>query len=147
MDTEGTHEASRTDASFLHELDSPMNSREGLVVILSRRTRSRSEQKRAEERVAAGLCTMKHQIPNSTSDDLVDCNAATIVNGRSTGTRGCCARCYQSFTNYLGSMPPDQAAAAEQEAIARGWILGEQEIRKMKTRFAFARLLNKRDAS
>ena len=146
MDTEGTHEAFRTDASFLHELDSPMNSREGLVVILSRRTRSRSEQKRAEERVAAGLCTMKHQIPNSTSDDLVDCNAPTIVNGRSIGTRGCCARCYQSFTNYLGSMPPDQAAAAEQEAIARGWILGEQEIRKMKTRFAFARLL-KRDAS
>lgn len=97
-----------------------MNSREGLVVILSRRTRSRSEQKRAEERVAAGLCTMKHQIPNSTSDDLVDCNAPTIVNGRSIGTRGCCARCYQSFVNYLGSMPPAWPGTAGRGVAWRG---------------------------
>lgn len=118
-----------------------MSSREALIVILSRRTRSRAEQKRVDERVLAGQCTMRLSSPGS--DDLRDCDRPTVVNGKSRGTRGACKRCYEAFIDHLATLPPEEAAAAEQEAIARGWILGDQEIRKLKTRYAFARLTGK----
>ena len=114
------------------------SSKEALIVILSRRTRSRAEQKRVDERVAAGLCTMRLAVPGS--DELTDCNAPTVLNGRSIGTRGCCSRCYQSFREHLKSLPREERAAAEQEAIARGWILADQEVRELRTRYAFSRL-------
>lgn len=117
------------------------SSREALIVILSRRTRSKSEQKRVDERVAAGLCVMK--LKSLGSDELHDCDRPTVLNGKSCGTRGVCKRCYEAFGDHLASLPPEQAAAAEQEAIAMGWILGDQEIRKLKTKYAFARLTGK----
>lgn len=137
-----THEAFSDGVRFVPEKGFIwMSSREALIVILSRRTRSRAEQKRVDERVLAGLCTMRLSSPGS--DDLADCDRPTVINGKSIGTRGVCSRCYQAFLDHIGSLPPEEAAAAEQEAIARGWIPGDQEIRKLKTKYAFARLTGK----
>lgn len=116
------------------------NSREALVVVLSRRSRSRSEQKRVEQRYADGKCLMQKK---STLDVLVDCEANTIIQGtnKRVAPRGVCSACYQGFLDYLKTLPADEAVRAEQEAIARGWILGLQEQRALKTQYAFKRLI------
>jgi len=117
-----------------------MKSREALIVVLSRRGRSRAEQKRVEERYAAGKCLMRHQSP--TSDELVDCDANTIdpVTNRRKAPRGVCSACYHGFLDHLKTLSPEDAVRVEQEAIAKGWILGLQEQRTLKSRFAFRKL-------
>ena len=128
-------------ATFLVTNEIMGNSREALVVVLSRRSRSRSEQKRVEERYAAGKCLMQKRAP--TLDVLVDCDSITIVpaTGKRVAPRGCCVACYHGFLDYLKTLPADEAVRAEQEAIARGWILGLQEQRELKTQYAFKRLI------
>lgn len=117
-----------------------VSSREALIVVLSRRSRSRAEQKRVEERYAAGKCLMKLQVAGS--DDLVDCETTTIdpVTNRRRAPRGVCVACYQSFLDYLKTLSDEERVRAEQEAIAKGWILALQEQRTLKSRFAFRKL-------
>jgi hypothetical protein len=120
-----------------------ISSREALVVVLSRRCRSRTEQKRVEERFQAGLCLMKKQSQPTQSDDLADCPNPTVdTDKRPVASRGCCSACYQAFTDHLKTLSQEDAVRMEQDAIARGWILALQESRTIKSRYAFNKLVS-----
>lgn len=113
-----------------------ISSREALVVVLSRRCRSKNEQKRVEDRFQAGLCVMKKRA--GLSDELVDCeNPSVDADKRPVSSRGCCSACYQAFTDHLKTLSPEEAVRVEQDAIARGWILALQESRNIKSKYAF----------
>lgn len=103
---------------------------EALIVVLSRRDRSKAEQKRVEERVAACKCLMKKKIAGA----FVDCS------NDSTASRGLCIACENAFDEFLKSLPPEKAAKKEEDAIAKGWILRQQEIRAIKSQYAFSKL-------
>lgn len=107
-----------------------VTSREALIVVLSQRTRSKAEQKRVEERIHAKQCLMKKEIEGV----LTDCTNAN------TASRGLCVACENAFDDYLKSLPPEKAVRHEQEAIARGWILKQQEIRQIRSKYAFSKL-------
>lgn len=107
-----------------------VSSREALIVVLSQRTRSRADQKRVEERVHACQCLMKKEIDGV----LTDCTNAN------TASRGLCVACENAFDDYLKSLPAEEAVRREHEAIARGWILKQQEIRQIKSKYAFSKL-------
>lgn len=116
-----------------------VSSRDALVVVLSRRTRSRTEQKRVEERFKAGQCLMRK--PDAVGD-LQDCTNPTIdpIKNRPVASRGVCSACYQAFTNHLKTLSPEEAVRLEQEVVARGWILGLQEARTIKSQYPFKKL-------
>lgn len=105
--------------------------RDALMVVLARRTRSRSEQKRVETRFKAILCL---NVIRCGDDVEVDCVRPADA------ARGQCSKCYQAFMDYIKTLPADEAVRVEQEAIARGLILAPQEARSLKTQYAFKRL-------
>ena len=100
-------------------------------IVISKRERTRSEQKRVEERIKADKCLMKKHDAN---EDLVDCDSSM------TASCGNCTACQKALKDFLAALPPEQAAVKEQEVISRGWRLAPQEIRAIKSAYAFSRL-------
>jgi hypothetical protein len=89
------------------------------------------------------LCTMKKPSAPG-SEILVDCDTSTLNPGsdKRIAPRGCCSACYQAWIDFLKTQTPEKAAQADQEAIARGWILAPQEQRELKSQYAFRRLVS-----
>lgn len=99
--------------------------RETLVLVLSRKVRSRKDQARVEARVAADLCTNKFLVAVGSSETR-DCP------GTGRKRRGLCPACASAFDRSTRSMTEQQAADHEAEMVLAGLMLREQEIRELK---------------
>ena len=99
--------------------------RETLVLVLSRKVRSRKDQARVEARVAADLCTNKFLVVVGSSETR-DCP------GTRKKRRGLCSACASAFDREKASMSEQAAADMEQQMVTAGLMLREQEIRELK---------------
>lgn len=108
--------------------------REFMVVILGRKERKRADQKRVEERVAAGLCLNQKVLKPGT--ERIDCP------NKATGSKGQCPACAAALDRFIASLPEDQRAQARHEAERNGWVLRSQEIREIKSTNLFRSLVS-----
>lgn len=102
------------------------SSRDALTLILSRRSRSRKDQQRVEERALAGNCLNKF-LAAPGSSETVDCP-------RKSRSRGLCPACQAAFDRMTAGMAPQEAVEFEERQIEAGLMLREQEIREIKQR-------------
>jgi hypothetical protein len=107
-----------------------MGSRRALVVVLSRRSRTKATQRRVEERHAAKKCLMK--IRNA-SGVLVDCD------NDGTKAKGLCSTCYDAMLEHAKSLEakPEERDRFIAEQVSLGQMLDDGEATRLRSKYPF----------
>lgn len=102
-----------------------------MVMILARKTRTRADQARVEERLKTRKC-----LNVKLDDNGLICDCENPANA----SRGNCVACENAFNDKLKSLSPEEAMEFEETAANKGWRLRPQEVRKIKSKYAWDRL-------